>query len=198
MRSGTHPKAFGFIAEVPDEIPCAIRIVISFAPPRLTNFSLTHPRRARLPKNVSINEQATTGAEAQTDSTCPYAALEGPLFHRSARICIFSATLLLAPWAAFFHRVAAVLAWTNGPGCARRTAEGGCPHIKPAASEPVASAQVSAGQVHDAFQVVGLGKQIDQVHLLDTITGGEQGHEIAGQRGRIARYINNPWRAQGS
>jgi hypothetical protein len=28
------------------------------------------------------------------DSTCPYAALEGPLFHGSARICIFSAILL--------------------------------------------------------------------------------------------------------
>ena len=35
---------------------------------------------------------------------------------------------------------------------------------------------VLPNQVHDAFQVVGLGEQVHQVHLLGTITGGEQWH----------------------
>ena len=73
--------------------------------------------------------------------------------------------------------------------------------LHPVDSRRRALAQIGANssrQVHNAFQVVGLRKQIHEVHLLGAITGGEQGHEIARQRCRIARYINYAWRAQGS
>ncbi len=35
---------------------------------------------------------------------------------------------------------------------------------------------VLPNQVHDAFQAVGLGEQVHQVHLLGTITVGEESH----------------------
>jgi hypothetical protein len=56
---------------------------------------------------------------------------------------------------------------------------------------------VSPDQMHNAFQVVGLRKQIHQVNLLGAIARAKQGHKIARQRCRIARHINNAWRSQG-
>jgi len=38
------------------------------------------------------------------------------------------------------------------------------------------SSSTSPNQMHNAFQVVGLRKQIHQVHLLDAITSGEQSY----------------------
>src|SRR5579864_5321887 len=46
----------------------------------------------------------------------------------------------------------------------------------------------------NALHVVRLRKQIHEVCLLDPITGGPQGNQIASQRGRIARNVNDAWR----
>ena len=51
--------------------------------------------------------------------------------------------------------------------------------------------------MHDRLKMEGLGEKIDHVQMFDAISGSDQDDEIAGQRGRIARHINNAWRAQG-
>jgi hypothetical protein len=48
-----------------------------------------------------------------------------------------------------------------------------------------------AHQVHNGFEMVGLGEEIDEVHLLDTIACGLQRHEIAGQGCRITGDISD-------
>jgi hypothetical protein len=45
---------------------------------------------------------------------------------------------------------------------------------------------VSAREVYNALDVVGLRKQVHQMQLLDAISGSEQNDEIAGQRCGIA------------
>ncbi len=41
-------------------------------------------------------------------------------------------------------------------------------------------------QVHDRFQVEGLGKKVDEMHLPDAIARGQKRHQVACQSGRIA------------
>jgi len=58
--------------------------------------------------------------------------------------------------------------------------------IETAVRTSISSERISSNQVHNAFHVVGLRKQIHQMDLLDAITDGEQGKQIACQRCRIA------------
>jgi len=74
------------------------------------------------------------------------------------------------------------------------------PSISAAALVAIASADGIANsllrQVDDGFQVVGLGKQIDQMSALHVVAGCKQGDEIACQSCRIARDVGNPRRSQ--
>ncbi len=47
-----------------------------------------------------------------------------------------------------------------------------------------------ADQLRNALDVVGLRKQIHQVHLLDAITAVRQVNQIAGERRRVTRHIS--------
>ena len=51
--------------------------------------------------------------------------------------------------------------------------------------------------MYNAFQVIGLREQVNQMHLFDPITTGEQWDQVARQGDRIAGDISNAWRAQG-
>jgi hypothetical protein len=61
-----------------------------------------------------------------------------------------------------------------------------CGEIETAVRTSISPERLSPNQVHNAFHVVGLRKQIHQMDLLDAITDGEQGNQIAGQGCRIA------------
>ena len=47
-----------------------------------------------------------------------------------------------------------------------------------------------------ALQVIGLGEQVDQVHLLDAISGAEQASQITRDGRRIAGDVGHPVRSQ--
>ena len=51
-------------------------------------------------------------------------------------------------------------------------------------------------QVHHGLQVIRLRKQIHQMHLCHAIPRSQQCDEVARQRCRITRNVNNAWRAQ--
>ena len=62
---------------------------------------------------------------------------------------------------------------------------------------PLVPHQLVPHQVHNTFQVVGLGKEIDHVYSLDVVAHAKQRHKVSGQRCRITRNIGNARRAQG-
>lgn len=53
-----------------------------------------------------------------------------------------------------------------------------------------------SGKMKNALQMVGLGEQIDQVHLLDAVPGMEQASQITRGSRRIAGDIGHPVRSQ--
>ncbi len=60
----------------------------------------------------------------------------------------------------------------------------------------ISESQLLPGKMKYALQVVGLGEQIDQVHLLDAVSSAEQASQITRGSRRIAGDVGHPVRSQ--
>ena len=51
-------------------------------------------------------------------------------------------------------------------------------------------------QLYDALDVVGLRKQIHQMHVIDAVTAARQMNQVSGERCRVARHVGHVGGAQ--